>query len=57
MVRENKSGILADLILVILLSSSVCQALYTSLFMTNGFDIRIFFYIIPLTLLFYLVFK
>jgi hypothetical protein len=55
--EENKSGILTNLILVFLMSTTVCQALYTSLFMTYRFDFGIFFYAIPFVLLLYLAFK
>lgn len=57
MVRENKYSVLVNLILVILLSSFVCQALYTSLFMTYSFDISIFFYVIFMAIAFYFIFK
>ncbi|AEY66216.1 transglutaminase-like domain-containing protein [Clostridium sp. BNL1100] len=57
MVRENKYGVFVNLILVILLSLSVCQTLYTSLFMTYRWNINIFLYVIPLTFVFYLALK
>lgn len=57
MVRENKYGVFANLILVMLLSLSVCQTLYTSLFMTYKWSINIFLYVIPLTFVFYLMLK
>ncbi len=57
MVRENKYGVFVNLILVILLSLSVCQTLYTSLFMTYRWNINIFLYVVPLTFVFYLALK
>ncbi len=57
MVRENKYSVFVNLILVMLLSLSVCQTLYTSLFMTYRWDINIFLYVIPLTFVFYLMLK
>ncbi len=57
MVRENKYSVLVNLILVMLLSLSVCQTLYTSLFMTYRWNINIFLYVIPLTFVFYLALK
>ncbi len=57
MVRENKYSVFVNLILVVLLSLSVCQTLYTSLFMTFSWNINIFLYVIPLTIVFYLALK
>ncbi len=57
MVHENKYSVFVNLILVMLLSLSVCQTLYTSLFMTYRWDINIFLYVIPLTFVFYIALK
>lgn len=57
MLRENKLSIFANLILVMLMSSSICQALYTSLFMTSKLSLTIFIAVIPLTLLFFVMFR
>ncbi len=57
MLRENKLSIFANLILVMLMSSSICQALYTSLFMTHKLSLAIFIAVIPLTLLFFVMFR
>lgn len=57
MLRENKLSILANLVLVMLMSSSICQTLYTSLFMTTDLSLTIFIMVIPLTLLFFIMFR
>lgn len=57
MTRENKFGVLANLILVMLMSSGISQTLYTSLFMTQTLSWMIFLAVIPLTLLFFLMFR
>lgn len=57
MLRENKPGIFANLILVMLMSLSICQTLYTSLFMTDKLSLTIFITVAPLTLLFFIMFK
>ncbi len=57
MLRENKLSILANLILIMLMSSSICQTLYTSLFMTTHLSVKLFLFVIPLTLLFYIMFR
>lgn len=57
MLRENKLSILANLVLVILMSSSICQTLYTSLFMTTHLSVKLFLFVIPFTLLFYVMFR
>lgn len=57
MLRENKYNILANLIIVMLMSSSICQALYTSLFMTTNLSFKIFLMVIPFTLLFFIMFR
>ncbi len=57
MTRENKFGMLANLILVMLMSAGISQTLYTSLFMTRTLSRMIFLAVIPLTLLFFLMFR
>jgi len=57
MLHENKLGIFANLILVMFMSSSICQTLYTSFFMTKKLSLTIFIAVIPLALLFFVVFK
>ncbi len=57
MLSKNKLSILANLILVILMSASICQTLYTSLFMTKNLSLILFIAIVPLTLLFYFMFR
>ncbi len=57
MLRENKLSILANLILVMLMSSSICQTLYTSLFMTTHLSVELFLFVIPFILLFYVMFR
>lgn len=57
MPKQLKTGdLFARLILVILLSVSICQALYTSLFLTNKLNGTILICIIPLSLLFAVLF-
>ncbi len=55
--RENKFGILANLILVMLMSSSITQTLYSSLFMTKSLGWMIFLTVIPFTLLLFVMFR
>lgn len=55
--RENKFGILANLILVMLMSSSITQTLYSSLFMTKTLGWLIFLAVIPFTLLLFVMFR
>lgn len=57
MKRGKKTEVLADLILVMLMSSSISQALYTSLFMTRTLNWIVFPVVIPLTLLFFVMFR
>ncbi len=57
MFRENKLNTLANLVLVMLMSISICQTLYTSLFMTTALSLTIFLAVIPLTLLFFVMFR
>ncbi len=57
MIRENKLSILANLVLIMLMASSICQTLYTSLFMTTHLSVKIFLFVIPFTLLFYVMFR
>jgi len=57
MLRENKLGIFANLILVMLMASSICQTVYTSLFMTYELSLTIFIAVVPLTLLFFVMFR
>jgi len=57
MTRENKFAILAGLLLVMLMSASISQTLYTSLFMTHTFSLTIFLAVIPFTLLFFAMFR
>ncbi|MHB8064197.1 MAG: transglutaminase-like domain-containing protein [Ruminiclostridium sp.] len=57
MLRENKLGISANLILAMLMSSSICQTLYTSLFMTYKLSLTIFIAVVPLTVIFFVMFK
>lgn len=57
MTRENKFGMLANLILVMLMSASISQTLYTSLFMTSTLSLMIFIAVIPITLLFFVMFR
>lgn len=57
MTRDNKLGILANLILVMFMSSSICQTLYTSFFVTGRPSLVVFLLVIPLTFLFYFMFR
>lgn len=57
MTRENKFARLANLLLVMLMSASISQTLYTSLFMTPVFSLTIFLLVIPFTLLFFVMFR
>lgn len=57
MLRENRLGIFSNLILVMLMSSSICQTMYTSLFMTTKLSLTIFIAVVPITLMFCVVFK
>ena len=56
MKKENIYSILSYSILVFLMSSSICQALYTSFFMTNTLRPILFLSILAFTALFILVF-
>ncbi len=57
MTNENKLGTIANLILVMLMSSSISHTLYSSLYMTNRVSWIIFSGVIPFTLLFFVMFK
>jgi hypothetical protein len=57
MLRKIKASIFVNLILVILMSSSICQTIYTSLFMTYRLSVTIFIAVIILTLIFFVMFK
>ncbi len=57
MTRENKLGVMANLIIVMLISSSIGQTLYTSLFTTKTPSSLIFLTVIPFTLLFFIMFR
>ncbi len=57
MTRENKLGVIANLILVMLISSSIGQTLYTSLFTTKTPSWLIFLTVIPFTCLFFIMFR
>lgn len=57
MTREYKLSILSKLIIVMLMSSSICQTVYTSLFMTKNLSLTIFVAVVPLTLLFFVMFR
>jgi|GEM_PF-1321737 len=54
---ENKYGIITNLILVMLMSSSITWTLYSSLFMTKTPEWLIFLAVIPFSLLFYFMFR
>ncbi len=55
--HENKFGILANLILVMLMSSSITQTLYSSLFMTKTPEWLIFLFVVPFTILLYVMLR
>lgn len=57
MVSENKSGMFTKLVLVYLMSLSICQTLYTSLFMTKSLSLALGLAVIPLSVLFCIMFK
>lgn len=57
MTRVNKFSVFAKLILVIFMSSSICQTLYTSFFMKYGLSRTIFISIIPICLLLAVMFR
>ena len=57
MTNENKLGTIANLILVMLMSSSISLTLYSSLFMTNRVSWIIFLSVVPFTLLFFVMFR
>lgn len=57
MFQEKKLNIFANLVLVMLMSSSISQAFYTSLFLTQRLSFIVFITVVPLTFLFYLIFK
>lgn len=54
--NKNTPGIYANLILVVLMSSSISQALYTSLFMTGSLSPTVFIAAAVITLLLYVIF-
>lgn len=57
MARENKFSIFARLILVVFMSSSICQTLYTSFFMRYELSRTIFIAVVPFGLLFFIMFR
>ncbi len=57
MPRENKFGVLANLILSMFMASCMIQTLYTSFFMTTRLSLTVFIAVVPLTLLFYVMFR
>lgn len=57
MAQENRPGIIADLTLVVLMSTAIGQSLYSSLFMTQKLSNTIFFAAIPMIFIIYYMFK
>lgn len=57
MTRDNKFSVFAKLILVVFMSSSICQTLYTSFFMTFELSRTIFIIIIPICFLIAVMFR
>ncbi len=57
MAQENRPGIIADLTLVVLMSTAIGQSLYSSLFMTQKLSNTIFFAAIPMVFIIFNMFK
>lgn len=56
MLSKKKYGIAVKFILVSLMSLSICQSLYTSLFMTKMLSLTMLIAVVPFALLFFLMF-